>query len=149
MMTDPIADMLTRIRNASAIERPVVEMSATGLKIRIAEVLRDEGFVGGYELGEYVEQEEGPKVYKAGATLQGTKKPVLRIFLKYGESGEKVIRSIDRWSKPGRRLYRPVTALPRVLDGLGIAVISTSKGVMSDRQAREAGVGGEVICSVW
>jgi len=149
MMTDPIADMLTRIRNANAIERPAVEMPASGLKVRIAQVLQDEGFIHGFELGEYVEGENGKDSFRAGGELSTVKKPVLRVYLKYGPDGEKVIRNIQRWSKPGRRLYRPSTTLPRVLDGLGIAVISTSKGVLSDRKAREMGVGGEIICTVW
>lgn len=149
MMTDPIADMLTRIRNANAIERPAAEMQATGLKVHIAEVLREEGFILDFQVGEYRKNAEGVETFHPDVKLSEAKKPVLRVFLKYGPDGEKVIRSIDRWSKPGRRLYRPVSELPRVLDGLGIAVISTSKGVISDRKAREMGVGGEIICTVW
>lgn len=149
MMTDPISDMLTRIRNANAIERPAVEMPASGTKVRIAQVLQDEGFILGFELGEYEADGAGHNTFRAGGSLSTTKKPILRVYLKYGPDGEKVIRNISRWSKPGRRLYRPSTSLPRVLDGLGIAVISTSKGVVSDRKARELGVGGEILCTVW
>ncbi|VTS02192.1 30S ribosomal protein S8 [Tuwongella immobilis] len=148
MMTDPIADMLTRIRNANHIERRLVEMPAAGLKVSIAQVLQDEGFITGYVLGTYVESAEGND-FQPIEKLSDAAKPVLRIFLKYGPDGEKVIRNIERASKPGRRLYRGRQSLPRVLDGLGIAVISTSKGVMSDRKARKEGVGGELICTVW
>jgi small subunit ribosomal protein S8 len=148
MMTDPIADMLTRIRNANAIERPVAEMPATKLKIALAEVLRDEGFILGYKVGKYVTNEQGASEFKEGAALSEPKVK-LQVFLKYGEDGERVIRHIQRSSRPGRRYYKGKRDLRRVLDGLGIAVLSTSKGVMSDRKARKEGVGGEVLCTVW
>lgn len=148
MMTDPIADMLTRIRNANAIERPAVEMPASGVKISIAKVLKEEGFILTYELGRYEPDEEGYPVFSPDQDLSKPKM-ILRLYLKYGPEGEKVIRKIDRYSKPGLRVYRNSKGLPRVLDGLGIAVISTSKGVMSDRQARKQGVGGEILCTVW
>lgn len=143
MMTDPVADMLTRIRNANRIERPVVDMPGTLLKERVAQVLKDEGFIYGFQSGviqdgEFVEDSDHTKA-----------KRVLRILLKYGPEGEKVIRHIQRVSRPGRRLYMRSDQLRPVLDGLGISVLSTSRGVMSDRQARAQGVGGEVICTVW
>lgn len=147
MMTDPIADMLTRIRNANSIERPAVEMPANGLKLSIAQVLKEEGFVLDFQLGQYVDG--NVKDFQPVGKISDVTKPILRVYLKYGPDGEKVIRNIDRASKPGRRLYRGRSSLPRVLDGLGIAVISTSKGVMSDRKARREGVGGELICTVW
>jgi small subunit ribosomal protein S8 len=143
MMTDPIADMLTRIRNANSIERPAAEMKATKLKANIAQVLKDEGFILDFQVGKY----EGPE-FKDGAKA-GDPGSVLRVYLKYGPEGEKVIRIIRRSSRPGRRYYQGSKELKKVLDGLGIAVLSTSKGVMSDRKARKEGVGGEVLCVVW
>jgi small subunit ribosomal protein S8 len=147
MMTDPIADMLTRIRNANRIERPAVEMPATKLKQNIAQVLKDEGFIIDYQVGEYLADEAGNKNFQSPP--QGTAKLTLRVYLKYGPEGEKVIRHIERASRPGRRLYRRSVQLRPVLDGLGIAVLSTSKGVMSDRRARSEKLGGELICTVW
>ncbi len=143
MMTDPIADMLTRIRNANRIERPIVDMPSTIVKKNIAQVLKYEGFildfqVGQMENGEFVTEPE-----------EKSPKKVLRIFLKYGPEGEKVIRHLQRASKPGRRLYWSCRDLRPILDGLGIAILSTSRGVMSDRQARAQRVGGEVLCTVW
>lgn len=143
MMTDPIADMLTRIRNANAIERSIVEMKATKLKANIAQVLKDEGFIVDFHVGKQ-EAGEFKDGHKAGEP--GT---ILRVYLKYGPEGEKVIRMLRRSSRPGRRYYQGAKELKKVLDGLGIAVLSTSKGVMSDRQARKVGVGGEVLCVVW
>jgi small subunit ribosomal protein S8 len=143
MMTDPIADMLTRIRNANSIERPAAEMKATKLKTSIAQVLKDEGFILDYQVGKYdgSEFKDGSKAGDPGA--------ILRVYLKYGSEGERVIRNIRRSSRPGRRYYQGAKELKKVLDGLGIAVLSTSKGVMSDRKARKEGVGGEVLCVVW
>ncbi|MBX9628666.1 MAG: 30S ribosomal protein S8 [Gemmataceae bacterium] len=152
MMTDPIADMLTRIRNANTIERPYVEMPATKLKVAVAKVLLEEGFILGYRTGLYAETqtEAGGKQkdFREVDTL-GEPHVVLQVFLKYGPDGEKVIRHIQRYSKPGRRVYQGYKDVRRVLDGLGIAVLSTSRGVMSDRQARRDKVGGEVLCTVW
>jgi small subunit ribosomal protein S8 len=149
MMTDPIADMLTRIRNANTIERPAVEMSATNLKVAIAKVLLEEGFILGYRTGKYsVNAETGAKDFAEVAKL-GEPHVVLQVFLKYGPDGEKVIRHLERYSRPGRRVYQPYKDVKRVLDGLGIAILSTSRGVMSDRQARRDKVGGEVLCTVW
>jgi small subunit ribosomal protein S8 len=151
MMTDTIADMLTRIRNANAIERPAVEMPATKVKVAIAKVLLEEGFILGYRTGKYVEvtNEQGKhKDFQEVPTL-GEPHTVLQVFLKYGPDGERVIRHIERYSKPGLRVYQGYKEVKRVLDGLGIAIISTSKGVMSDRQARQNKVGGEILCTVW
>ena len=151
MMTDPIADMLTRIRNANEIERPFVEMPATKLKVALAKVLLEEGFVLGYRTGKYVEAatEAGKtKEFQEVAEL-GEPHVTLQVFLKYGPDGEKVIRHIARYSKPGRRVYQGYKDVKRVLDGLGIAILSTSRGVMSDRQAKKAKVGGEILCTVW
>ena len=151
MMTDPIADMLTRIRNANEIERPFVEMPATKLKVAVAKVLLEEGFVLGYRTGKYVEVTgEGGK-HKDFQVVETLGEPhlILQVFLKYGPDGEKVIRHIERYSKPGRRVYQGYKDVKRVLDGLGIAILSTSKGVMSDRQDKKEKVGGEVLCTVW
>jgi small subunit ribosomal protein S8 len=147
MMTDPIADMLTRIRNASRIERPVVDMPATRLKSSIAKVLKDEGFILDYQLGHEVPDETGHATFRE-ADAKGAK-AILRIFLKYGPEGERVIRRLERVSKPGLRVYRHSTQLKPVLDGLGISIISTSRGIKSDRQARGEKLGGEVLCNVW
>src|SRR5947209_7264217 len=136
MMTDPIADMLTRIRNANRIERPAVEMPATKLKANIAQVLKDEGFILDYHVGQYVEEEAGGKVFRPLTDTKGLTKVVLRIYLKYGPEGEKIIRHLQRVSKPGRRQYRRHAQLRPVLDGLGISILTTPRGVMSDRRAR-------------
>ena len=131
MMTDPIADLLTRIRNANEVEAPSVDVPHSGLKEEICKVLVSEGYLVQYEVQE--------------AKPQG----VLRIQLKYGLDGEKVIQKIKRVSKPGCRLYKSSKELKPILNGLGIAVLSTSRGVMSDRQARSQKVGGEVICEIY
>jgi small subunit ribosomal protein S8 len=149
MMTDSLADMLTRIRNASRIERPAVDMPATNLKARVAQVLKDEGFVLDYQVGEMVADESGHETFTPKEGGAHGPKAVLRVFLKYGPEGEKVIRNIERASRPGRRLYRRADQIKPVLDGLGIAVISTNRGVMSDRKARAQKVGGELLCTVW
>jgi len=148
MMTDPIADMLTRIRNANNIERPLVEMSGTKLKVALAKVLLEEGFILGYRTGKYTENEEGVKEF-GEVTDMSQPHIVLQVYLKYGLDGEKVIRHIARYSKPGRRVYQGYKEVRRVLDGLGIAVLSTSRGVMSDREAKKLKVGGEILCTVW
>ena len=127
--TDPIADMLTRIRNANSAEHQTVEMPASKMKAAVLEILKEEGFIKNYE-----SINEGKQ---------------LRVVLKYGSNKERVITGIKRISKPGLRVYAGKEELPRVLGGLGIAVISTSKGVMSDKQARKIGLGGEVIAYVW
>ena len=128
-MTDPIADMLTRIRNAQMIERATVEMPSSKVKVAIAKVLKDEGYIVGYQLG--------------GEAA----KPVLEIALRY-HAGRPVIERIERVSSPGLRIYRGKDEIPRVMNGLGIAIVSTSRGVMTDRKARATGVGGEVLCIV-
>ena len=143
MMTDPVADMLTRIRNANSIERGAADMKATNLKASIARVLKEEGFIADYQVGRLA----SGTFTEGGAT--GEPGSVLRVFLKYGPEGERVIRHISRSSRPGRRYYQGASELKKILDGLGIAILSTSKGVMSNRQAKQAGVGGEVLCLVW
>lgn len=128
-MTDPIADMLTRIRNAQAVGKTVVTMPSSKLKISIAQVLKDEGYIDGF------------------ATKENEGKEELEIGLKY-YAGEPVIEKIERVSRPGLRIYKGRDELPRVMNGLGVAIVSTSKGVMTDRKARATGVGGEVLCIV-
>ncbi len=145
MMTDPIADMLTRIRNASNVERPAVDMPATKLKVAVAKVLVEEGFVLGYRTGKY-DDASGDFVETNDL---GQPHVTLQVFLKYGPDGERVIRNITRYSRPGRRVYQGYKDVKRVLDGLGIAILSTSKGVLSDRQARREKVGGEILATVW
>ena len=130
-MTDPIADMLTRIRNAMSVERPDVDMPISGVKQGLAEVLKREGYIWDWR-----EVEAAP-----------VKR--LRLDLKYGPNGERVIQKIRRVSKPGRRVYSKAKDLRPVLNGLGIKIISTSRGLLSDREARQRGVGGEVLCEVW
>jgi len=131
MMTDPIADMLTRIRNAVRVERPNVEMPLSKVKRGLAEVLKREGYIWDF------------------AEVEVEKFPQLRLELKYGPNGERVIRHIRRVSKPGRRIYNRATDLRPILNGLGISIISTSRGVISDREARQRNLGGEVLCEVW
>lgn len=130
-MTDPIADMLTRMRNAIAVRKRQVDVPASRLKRAIAEVLEREGYIVGFDV------------------VPDGRQGILRIQLKYDEDGEPVIRALVRESKPGRRQYRSVREMPRVLGGLGIAVLSTPKGVLSDREARRQRVGGEFLCSVY
>ena len=127
---DPIADMLTRIRNANRVGRRMVLIPRSKICLGIAQVLKDEG---------YIEQFDA---------IDDSKQGQIRVKLKYSLSGDKVIHAIDRESKPGCRVYRAVGELPKVLNGMGIVIVSTSKGVMSDRKAREANVGGELLCSV-
>jgi small subunit ribosomal protein S8 len=127
---DPIADMLTRIRNANRVGRRVVLIRKSKICSGIAQVLKDEGYIDEFDVVEDGRQGQ------------------LRVKLKYTLNGEKIIHELDRQSKPGRRDYRKVDDLPKVLNGMGIAVVSTSKGVMSDRRAREENVGGELLCTV-
>jgi small subunit ribosomal protein S8 len=148
MMTDPIADFLTRIRNANRIESPAVDMPAARKKQHIAQVLKDEGFIIDFQVGAMVPAEGGRTQFQSPGP-EGESKKVLRIFLKYGPDGERVIRHLERVSKPGCRIYRSYRELDPVLDGLGISVISTNRGVISDRQARAQRLGGEVLCLVW
>src|SRR5262245_48251082 len=130
MMTDSLADMLTRVRNANRIERPAVDMPWTRLKQNVAQVLKEEGFVLDYHVGYSSTSPEGAEVFEPSADLSKPK-AILRIYLKYGPDGERVIRHIERASRPGRRLYRRHVQLAPVLDGLGIAILSTNKGVVS------------------
>ncbi len=130
-ITDPIADMLTRIRNANSSKHESVNVPASKLKIEIARILNEEGYINGYEV-----IEDG---------LQG----VIKINLKYGANKQKVITGLKRVSKPGLRVYASKEELPRVLKGLGIAIISTSKGIMTDKEARKLNVGGEVLAFIW
>ena len=148
MMTDPIADMLTRIRNGNRIESPAVDMPFTKLKQHIAQVLKDEGFVLDFQVGKFVDDGHSHQVFTPHTDEKDIKK-TLRVFLKYGPDGEKVIRHIKRASKPGLRLYRSYKELRPVLQGLGISILSSSRGIMSDRQARAQRVGGELLCQVW
>ncbi|MFW6170533.1 MAG: 30S ribosomal protein S8 [Planctomycetota bacterium] len=131
MMTDPIADMLTRIRNAVRVERPHVEMPVSKVKRGLADVLKREGYVWDW------------------AEVDAAPVKNLRIELKYGPNGERVIQRIRRVSTPGRRIYSKARNLNPVLDGLGITVLSTSRGVLSDREARQRNLGGEVLCEIW
>ena len=130
VMTDPIADMLTRIRNANALRYETVSMPSSTMKVRIAEILKEEGFISDF-------------------AVTGDVKKELTLTLKYAQDGTRVISGLKRISKPSLRVNAKAGKLPRVLKGLGIAIISTSKGVMSDKQARTLGVGGEVIAYVW
>ena len=130
-MTDPIADMLTRIRNSNQAFHERVEIPASKVKVNIARVLHEEGFIRSYRIVE--DQKQG----------------IIRIYLKYSDTEERVISGIDRISKPGRRVYATKSPLPRVFAGLGLAILSTSMGVMTDKACRKANIGGEVLCRVW
>ncbi|WP_276358258.1 30S ribosomal protein S8 [Cohnella caldifontis] len=131
VMSDPIADMLTRIRNANLVRHESVELPASGVKKEIAEILKREGFIRD---AEYVED---------------NKQGLIRIFLKYGPNNERVITGLKRISKPGLRVYTKANEVPRVLGGLGIAIISTSQGIVTDKEARQSKHGGEVLAYVW
>ena len=130
-ITDPIADMLTRIRNANTAKHETVDIPASNMKKSIAEILSEEGYIAGYQI------------------IEDGKQGVIRIALKYGPNKEKVISGLKRVSKPGLRIYAGAAELPRVLKGLGIAVISTSQGVMTDKAARAKNIGGEVLAFIW
>ena len=129
-MTDPIADMLTRIRNANVVKHETVDVPASNMKKELARILLEEGFIRGYDV------------------IEDGKQGIIRIQLKYGQTGERVISGLKRISKPGMRVYADKHEVPRVLNGLGISIISTSKGILTDKQARKENVGGEVICYV-
>ena len=131
VVTDPIADFLTRIRNANMVLMDKVEIPASKTKMGLAEILKAEGFINDVEL------------------IEDGKQGVIRVYLKYGAGREKIINGLKRISKPGLRVYAGKDELPRVMGGLGIAIISTSKGLMGDRVARKEGLGGEVLCYVW
>ena len=130
-MTDPIADMLTRIRNANVVKHETVDVPASNMKKELARISLEEGFIRGYDV------------------IEDGKQGIIRIQLKYGQTGERVISGLKRISKPGMRVYADKHEVPRVLNGLGISIISTSKGILTDKQARKENVGGEVICYVW
>jgi small subunit ribosomal protein S8 len=130
-MTDPIADFLTRIRNGLLAKHATVDVPASALKIEITKILEKEGFIDGYKV------------------VDGSPRNTIRIALRYGSDGERVINGLERVSRPGRRVYCSKGEIPTVLGGLGIAIISTSKGVVSGQEGKRLGVGGEVLCTVW
>ncbi len=130
-MTDPIADMLTRIRNASQAKHAKVEIPASNVKKEIARILLEQKFISNF------------------AVVDDNKQGIIKMYLKYGPSGDSVISVLNRVSKPGRRVYVKAASVPRVLNGLGIAILTTPKGVLTDRQARQSYTGGEVLCQVW
>jgi len=131
MVTDPIADMLARIRNSSMAEHEKVDVPASKLKVRVAEILKEEGFIKNFRV------------------IEDRKQGVLRLYLKYGPGQERVITGLRRVSKPGRRHYVSASSVPSVLGGMGVAILSTPRGVLTDRESRKAKVGGEVRCYVW
>ena len=131
VMTDPIADMLTRIRNANMVRHEKLELPASKIKTDVAEILKREGFIRDVEL------------------IEDNKQGIIRIFLKYGSNNERVITGLKRISKPGLRVYAKADEVPRVLNGLGIAIVSTSQGVVTDKEARAKKIGGEVLAYVW
>lgn len=131
MTTDPIADMLTRIRNANMVKHVTVDVPTSGVKKKIAEILETEGFIKGYSI------------------IDDGTQDFIRVELKYGAGKERVITGLKRISKPGLRVYAKKTDIPKVLGGLGVAIISTSNGIITDKEARKLGVGGEVLCYVW
>ncbi|MGQ9860016.1 MAG: 30S ribosomal protein S8 [Thermodesulfobacteriota bacterium] len=130
-MTDPLADMLTRIRNASTARQEKVDVPASRLKLEVARILKEEGYIKNYKF------------------TKDDKQGVIRIFLKYEENRRPVIEGMKRVSRPGRRIYTGADEIPKVLGGLGVTILSTSKGVMTDQEARRLNVGGEVLCCVW
>lgn len=130
-MTDPIADLLTRIRNANMVKHTSVDVPASNVKNKIVEILLEEGYIKGFDI------------------IEDGKQGLIRIELKYGENKERVITGLKRISKPGLRVYAKKAEIPKVLGGLGLAIISTSNGIITDKEARKLGVGGEVICYVW
>lgn len=131
MMTDPIADMLTRIRNGNDARHETVDIPASNMKKQIAQILLDEGYIEGYDV------------------IEDNKQGIIRIKFKYAENNQRIISGIKKISKPGLRVYVNNNEIPKVLGGLGVAILSTSKGVMTDKEARKERVGGEVICYVW
>ncbi len=131
MMTDPIADMLTRIRNANLAVHDRVDIPASRLKVEIAKILRAEGYIKNFKV------------------LEADKRRILRIYLKYGQGNQRIIIGLRRVSRPGLRVYATSRRLPRVMSGLGVAILSTSQGIMSERAAKDRAVGGEVLCYVW
>jgi small subunit ribosomal protein S8 len=130
-MTDPIADLLTRIRNANQAQLERVDIPASRLKVELAKILKAEGFIRGYKL------------------IDDSKQGILRVYLKFGPGNERVIQGIKRVSRPGLRIYRKAAQIPRVFSGMGVAILSTSQGLMTGKAARERSMGGEVLCYVW
>lgn len=130
-ITDPIADMLTRIRNANTAKHPVVDIPASNMKRAVAQILVDQGYIKSFE------------------EIKDEKQGIIRVTLKYDETGKRVISGLKRISKPGLRIYVNKDEIPQVLNGLGIALISTSKGILTDKEARKEGVGGEVLAYIW
>ena len=131
MVTDPVADMLTRVRNGSLAEHEKVDIPSSRLKVRLAEILKEEGFIKNFRL------------------IEDKRQGVLRIYLKYGPAQERVISGLRRVSKPGKRRYVGADRIPSVLGGMGVAILSTPQGLLTDRESRKAKVGGEVLCYVW
>jgi len=131
MMSDPIADLLTRIRNASSAEHEKVDIPASKLKVKVTELLKDEGFIKNFRV------------------IEDDKQGILRVYLKYGAGNEKIISGLVRVSRPGRRVYVTKDKIPSILGGMGVAILSTSRGVMSDRDSRKQQLGGEVLAYVW
>lgn len=131
VMTDPIADMLTRIRNANVVRHDKLEIPSSKVKVEIAKILKDEGYIRDFEV------------------VEDNKQGVLKLFLKYGSNNERVITGLKRISKPGLRVYAKADEVPRVLNGLGTAIVSTSNGVLSDKDARSQAVGGEILAYIW
>ncbi len=131
MLSDPIADFLTRIRNASRAEHEKVDIPSSKLKLRMAEILKDEGFIKNFRI------------------IEDNKQGMLRVYLKYGAGNEKIISGIVRVSRPGRRIYVTKDKIPTILGGMGVAILSTSAGVMTDRQVKKQHLGGEVLAYVW
>jgi len=130
-MTDPIADMLTRIRNGNSAKFSKVDIPASKIKIQIARILKDEGYIKNFKV------------------IKDNRQGILRLYLKFDEKNQQVLSSIKRISRPSRRFYAQKDTIPRVLNGMGLAILTTSKGVMTEREARKLGVGGEIICTVW
>jgi small subunit ribosomal protein S8 len=130
-MTDPVADMLTRIRNGSGAKFAKVDIPSSKLKVQIARILKDEGYIKNFKV------------------MKDNRQGILRIYLKYDDKNQETIQRVFRVSRPSRRVYAGKEAIPKVLNGLGISILSTSKGVLTDREARRLGVGGEILCSLW
>jgi small subunit ribosomal protein S8 len=130
-MTDPIADMLTRVRNGNSAKFSKVDIPASKIKIQIARILKDEGFIKNFKV------------------IKDNRQGLLRLYLKFDEKNQQVLSSIRRISRPSRRFYAKKDNIPKVLNGLGLSILTTSKGVMTEREARKQGVGGEIICTVW
>jgi small subunit ribosomal protein S8 len=130
-MTDPVADMLTRVRNASGAKFAKVDIPSSNLKVQIARIFKDEGYIKNFKV------------------IKDNRQGILRIYLRYDEKNREVIQRVVRVSRPSRRVYAHNDAIPKILNGLGISILSTSRGILTDREARKQGVGGEIMCSVW